>query len=189
MAYYLPIEILPRADSITAKRRSQHGELGRNWPSLAQNDSPGPLQTRDKSPEGTQTRLVGTEADSRCSQIDWRRPSAFPAQSDFWRADALPGRVNDNIGAARNLLRSSVRAAPNRHGSADGKFQTVQPAQDPRRPRRSRDGPMLPLPPAAWGASLRAQKAAQPPLGLPQCRRRTRSCDTCRRTCRRSSVQ
>src|SRR6266852_6421579 len=41
MAHYLPIDLLPRADSTTAKRRSQQGELDRNWQSFARNDFPG----------------------------------------------------------------------------------------------------------------------------------------------------
>src|SRR6266852_5252258 len=41
MAHYLPVDLLPRADSTTAKSRSQHGEEHRNWPSFARNDFPG----------------------------------------------------------------------------------------------------------------------------------------------------
>src|SRR5712692_6679166 len=41
MAHYLPIDLIPRPDSTTAKSRSLHGEEHRNWQSFARNDFPG----------------------------------------------------------------------------------------------------------------------------------------------------
>src|SRR5713226_8173332 len=69
--------------------------------------------------------------------MGWRRPGAIRSALDSWRADTLAGRAKDNIGAARNLLGFSVRAAPNRHGSADREGLPARPANYHQRLRRS----------------------------------------------------